>query len=156
VRLSVAFLALAVAACAGSSPSPTTPAPATPFASDPTLSEFMGRRDAICQVGSDDIAAINATMDAMSPEDLAVAFRQIAARIRAAQVDLDALVVPSGLSDFVAADNGRRAQRIDLVEQMAAAVVDDPQAMESLDEALYDLNVAAERAEDALRLKHCA
>jgi len=35
-------------------------------------------------------------------------------------------------------------------------VVDDPQAMESLDEALYDLNVAAERAEDVLRLKHCA
>jgi len=151
------WLALAIAACAPSSvPAPTSPAVPTPPASASTASEFSRLRDAICVAASDDIASINATMDAMAPEALGAAFRQIADRIRAAQSALDALPAPAGLADFIAGDNARRAARIEAVEQMAIAVIDDPGAVDAIDAKLTELNLESERAEDALALKHCA
>jgi hypothetical protein len=127
------------------------PAPAP--VSDPA--RFIAQRNAICVAGSGDISDMNDTMDPMSPPELADAFHRIAARIRSAQAELDRLAVPPELADFVTADNARRARRIELVEQLAVAVVEDPDAVEAIDAELTAVNVQTERAEDASGTYHC-
>ena len=151
MRILLAVMAMALVGCASNSAGPS--ASVAPTAASRT--EFARERDAICIAGSDDIAVINATMDTMSQQDLPAAFRQIADRIRAAQADLDAIAVPAELADFVAADSARRAQRIELVTQLAVASIDDPAAMDSIDTELTALNIETESEEDAHGLRHC-
>ena len=76
-----------------------------------TLIEFREARDAICRPGSNDIAAINETVEGMTPEDMATALTRIAARIGVAQTDLDQLLAPPEVAEFVTADNARRERK---------------------------------------------
>jgi type IV pilus biogenesis protein CpaD/CtpE len=151
MRVLMAALVILLAGCASSAPalSPSATAIGT------TRTEFTQHRNAICQAGSDDIAAINATMDTMTAPESAAAFRQIADRIRAAQADLDALSVPEALAAFVTADDTRRSQRIALVERLAVATVENPDELDGIDAELTALNIESEHAEDGLGFVHC-
>jgi len=152
VRLAVAFLAFTVAACGSGSSDPA----ASASTSGASMTDYRTARDAICVVGSDDIAAINATMDGLAGQELRSAMLRVADRIRQAQAALDALDAPAELAAFIEADNARRATRLELLERLATAAVDDPGAMDAIDVELTALNVESEHEEDLRALKHCA
>lgn len=80
------------------------------------------------------------------------------ARIEAAQGDLDHVTVPGAVAAFVIADADRRAERIELMNQLADAVEangsDGADAVE-IDRVLNELNVRTEAEEDAMGLAHC-
>ena len=164
IALRVLFAGLLTMALGACSPSavPSVTSGEIPVAStaatigaDPIVA-FREQRDVICRDGSGDIAAINARMEGASAEDQVTAFGQIVDRLGQAQNALDGLVVPGAMAEFVAADNERRAERIRLVEELAAAVAaDDEASVTAIDRELTDLNIATEAAEDAKRLIHC-
>ena len=155
------LLTMAIGACSSSAvPSVTSGGGSATIAGatirvDP-VAAYREQRDVICRAGSDDISAINATMEGASAEDHVTAFGQIVDRIRQTQDALDDLVVPGAVAAFAAADNERRAERIRLVEELASAVAAGDQAsVAAIDRELTDLNMATEAAEDANRLIHC-
>lgn len=120
-----------------------------------SLAQFGQARNRICVEGSNDIAGINATMEGITPTETSQAFRDIAERTRATQLQLDVLVAPTELADFVEADKARRQHRIGYVEQLAVAVVEDPESADEIDRDLEELNIETEREEDIHGFAHC-
>lgn len=123
-----------------------------------SVESFRRERNAICQPGSADIAAINATIDreGATPSEAAAGLRQVADRIEQAQDELDELDVPPTLADFVAADNDRRTARVQFVHDLAAAIeAGDDAGFAEIDQDLTSLNIETEYAEDTHRLSHC-
>lgn len=120
-----------------------------------SLAQFGQARNRICVEGSNDIAGINATMEGMTPTETSQAFRDIAERTRAIQLELDVLVAPTELADFVEADKARRQDRIGYVEQLALAVVENPESADEIDRDLEELNIETEREEDIHGFAHC-
>jgi len=156
------LLAGGASACA-TAPVTVSPSTATTAASataspggSAELEQFRAARDVICKTGSDAIAAINATIEGASPADQAAALRRVSARIKAAQAELDTLIIPAALAAFVAADTARRTERLRLVEELAQAIeVGDDDTATSVDAELNELNITTEAEEDGRGLLHC-
>jgi hypothetical protein len=119
-----------------------------------TLALFKLKRDAICKKHNDEVAAINAKAKDVGE---AISLRQGATVMRRAQRVLSSVETPSPLGRFVAADRKRRAARIRLHEEIAAALDrQDFDAAGALGSTLTATVIAGEAAEDRYGLLHCA
>jgi hypothetical protein len=135
---------------------PTALPPPLPPAPTDEVSVFRRERDEICVAGTDDVAAINKTMEGATMAELGAAMRQIAERTIQTQRDLAELSVPAALETFVREDAERRAARLQLTNELAEQLeLGDLAEVQRLDEELTEVNIATEAAEDANGLEHC-
>jgi hypothetical protein len=136
---------------------PTASAPPAPTLSP--VGSFRRDRNIICEAATADVIEIIATTvdrPGATPAEIAAGVRQYVDRAEQAQRELDELDVPPTLADFVAADNARRTERIQLMHELATAIeAGDDRKAEEIDPKLTAVNIETEAAEHAHGFLEC-